>query len=122
MFFWLPNAALRFVTAPTQKPVRAAEILGLTLVPYVAVNVILTILGLSHPLGIQGVVTVIFQYWFGYIALFWAYFIGGLWTDVKQMPGDASAIPSPALPVWIIGTAAMWGVIAFMMLVGIPPQ
>lgn len=94
----------------------------MTLVPYVAVNVILTILGLSHPLGIQGVVTVIFQYWFGYIALFWAYFIGGLWTDVKQMPGDASAIPSPALPVWIIGTAAMWGVIAFMMLVGIPPQ
>jgi uncharacterized membrane protein len=116
VFFWLPNSALRFVSAPTEKDVRQREMLLLALVPYLAVNGILTVLGFSHPLGVQGVVTVIFQYWFGYIALFWAYFIGGMWTDVKANFADASVIPAPTLPLWLMGLAAMWGAIAFLML------
>jgi hypothetical protein len=119
LFFWLPNAALRFVSDPTDKAARGREMLALTLVPYIAVNVIFTLLSLLHPLGVQGVVLAVFQYWFGYIALFWAYFIGGMWTEVKQPYGDASALPAPVLPVWLIGLAVMWAVIAFVMLPGI---
>ncbi len=119
VFFWLPSAALRFVSVPTDKVVRGGEMLALTLVPYITINILFTLLSLSHPLGVQGVVLAVFQYWFGYIALFWAYFIGGMWTDVKQSYGDASALPAPAFPLWLIGLAAVWAAIAFLMLPGI---
>lgn len=119
VFFWLPNAALRFVTTPTDKAVRVREMLLLTLVPYVVVNVVLTVLSISHPLGIQGVVLAVFQYWFGYIALFWAFFIGGQWTNVKADFKDATAIAHPVLPVWLMASAALWAVLAFIMVPGI---
>lgn len=119
VFFWLPNAALRFVTMPTDKAVRVREMLLLTLVPYVVVNVALTALSISHPLGIQGVVLAVFQYWFGYIALFWAFFIGGQWTNVKADFKDATAIAHPVIPVWLMASAALWAVVAFVMVPGI---
>ncbi len=119
LFFWLPTAALRFVSDPTEKQTRQREMLRLTLLPYIVINLIFTLLGVTHPLGAQGIVFIIFPYWFGYIALFWAFFIGGLWTDVKAHYTDAARLTAPALPMWMMGLAAMWVIIGFVMLVGV---
>lgn len=119
VFFWLPKAALRFVSQPTDKSIRIREMLSLTLIPYVFVNVVMTIASFSHPLGTQGVVLSIFQYWFGYVAIFWAFFIGGMWTDVQRDFDDAAALSAPVVPVWLIGLAVMWATIAFVMLPGL---
>jgi hypothetical protein len=117
VFFWLPNAALRFVTTPTDKATRTREMLRLTLIPYVAVNIAFTLLSFSHPLGLEGVVLSVFQYWFGYIALFWAFFIGGLWTEVKTPYRDGSTLPAGA--GWLIGLGAVWAVLALVLLPGL---
>jgi hypothetical protein len=119
VFFWLPPAALRFVSDPTDKATRQREMLRLTLLPYLLVNVIFTVLGVTHPLGAQAIGLIIFPYWFGYIALFWAYFIGGMWTDVKTRFADASLLKSATLPLWMIGLAAMWAVIGILMVIGL---
>jgi hypothetical protein len=120
VFFWLPNAALRFVSDPTDKQTRMGEMLRLTMMPYIVVNLIFTVLGfLTHPLGAQGLVFVIFPYWFGYIALFWAYFIGGMWTDVKARFADAMQLTTRKLPLWLVGLTATWGIIGFLMLLGL---
>jgi hypothetical protein len=119
VFFWLPSAALRFVSDPTDKHIRQREMLRLTLLPYIVINLIFTVLGVTHPLGAAGIIFVIFPYWFGYVALFWAFFIGGMWTDVKARYRDAAALTTTALPVWMMGLAAMWIVIGFVMLVGV---
>jgi hypothetical protein len=119
VFFWLPNAALRFVSQPQEKATRTREILPLTLVPYVAVNVVFSLASFTHPLGGVGVVLTLMQVWMGYIALFWAYFIGGLWTEVKQAYHDPTLLALPARPLWLIGLASLWGMIAFLMLLGL---
>jgi hypothetical protein len=119
VFFWLPNAALRFVSDPTDKATRQREMLRLTLLPYLVVNLIFTLLGVTHPFGAQAIGLIIFPYWFGYVALFWAYFIGGMWTDVKARFADAPQLKTTALPLWMIGLAALWGVIGFVMLIGL---
>lgn len=119
VFFWLPNAALRFVPNPTEKRARVRGMLWLTLVPYIVINLLLTLLSFSHPLGAQGVVLSLFAYWCGYIALFWAFFIGGLWTDVKKPYTDATVLALPTVPLWLIGVAGMWAILAFFMLPGI---
>jgi MFS family permease len=119
VFFWLPNAALRFVSDPTDKSTRQREMLRLTLIPYIVVNLTFTLLGVTHPLGAQAVGLVIFPYWFGYIALFWAYFIGGLWTDVKTPFADAPRLAARTLPAWMIGTAATAGAICVILVIGL---
>jgi hypothetical protein len=91
--------------------------LRLTLIPYVAVNIAFTLLSFSHPLGLEGVVLSVFQYWFGYIALFWAFFIGGLWTEVKTPYRDGSTLPAGA--GWLIGLGAVWAVLALVLLPGL---
>lgn len=119
VFFWLPNAALRFVTDPTDKAVRQREMFRLTMLPYLLVNLTFTVLGFTHPLGAAAIGLIIFPYWFGYVALFWAFFIGGLWTDVKAPYADAVQPLRAALPLWMIGQAALWGVIGFILLLGL---
>jgi hypothetical protein len=119
VFFWLPNAALRFVTDPTDKEIRQNEMRRLTLLPYIVVNIIFTVMGITHPFGAEGILFIILPYWFGYIALFWAFFIGGLWTDVKAQFADAERLSTPATPSWLMGLAGIWSVIALLMLMGL---
>jgi hypothetical protein len=119
VFFWLPSAALRFIEKPLEKAPRLRGMFALTMLPYIAINLLLTLLSLSHPLGTLGVVISVFAYWFGNIGFFWAYFIGGMWMDVKKPYVDATVLAAPALPLWLIGLAGMWAVIAFLMLPGI---
>jgi hypothetical protein len=119
VFFWLPSAALRFIEKPLEKAPRVRGMFALTMLPYLVINLLLTLLSLSHPLGTLGVVISVFAYWFGNIGFFWAYFIGGMWMDVKKPYVDATVLAAPALPLWLIGLAGMWAVIAFLMLPGI---
>ncbi|MFZ4813660.1 MAG: hypothetical protein ACOYL5_03925 [Phototrophicaceae bacterium] len=115
VFFWLPPAALRFVSDPTVRATRIQEMLALTMIPYIAVNALITALAFSHPLGGMGVVLAIFQYWFGYIALFWAFFIGGHWTEVKTPFADATLLPQARFPLaWAGGLAVLLAVTAWL--------
>lgn len=118
IFFWLPPMLLRFVSDPTDKATRGREMFTLAMLPYLIVNGVLMVLAFSHPLGVQGVVTVAMQYWMGYIPLFWAYFIGGMWTDVSSSYKDASQL-STRLPAWLITGATAIGLIAIATLPGI---
>jgi hypothetical protein len=119
VFFWLPNAALRFVSDPVDKQIRQRELLRLTLLPYIVVNLLFTLFGLTHPLGAEALGLIIFPYWFGYVGLFWAFFIGGMWTDVKARFADAARLTTSGLPLWVMGVAALWIVAGAVLLVGL---
>lgn len=92
-FFWLARAAWRFMTDVTDRAERVRVALPLLLLPYLVLNVVFTILSLWHPLGSDGIFIVAFQYWFGYVGFFWAFFLSAYWLDVKAPVQDASPLP-----------------------------
>jgi hypothetical protein len=101
-FFWLAHAALRFAADATDKAGRVRVSLPLLLVPYLAINLLFTILSFWHPLGGDGVFIVAFQYWFGYIGFFWGFFLAAYWLDVPQPLPNPMALPDRPQPVWWI--------------------
>lgn len=101
-FFWLARAVLRFVTDATDKAERVRVSLPLMLIPYLAVNVLFTILSFWHPLGSDGVFIIAFQYWFGYVGFFWAFFLAAYWLDVNKPLSNPVALPEGSQPVWWI--------------------
>lgn len=100
-FFWLAWAALRFASDATDKVERRQVALPLLLVPYLAINVLFTVLSLWHPLGAEGIFVVAFQYWFGYSGFFWAFFLAGYWLDVKAPLADTRPLPQRIGWPWV---------------------
>lgn len=103
-FFWLARSTLRFAADATDKAERVRVSLPLMLVPYFAINILFTILAFWHPLGGQGMFIVAFQYWFGYVGFFWAFFLAAYWLDVNSPLPDPVALPEQPQPVWWIAT------------------
>lgn len=101
-FFWLARAALRFAADASDKAERVRVAQSLLLVPYLAVNLLFTILAIWHPLGGQGLFIVIFQYWFGYIGFFWGFFLAAYWLDIKKPYDNTVIIPDQPQKVWWI--------------------
>lgn len=100
-FFWLARSALRFAADASDKAERLRVALPLLLVPYLAINILFTILAFWHPLGGQGVFIVAFQYWFGYVGFFWAFFLAAYWLDVDEPLPNPIALPQNLSPVWL---------------------
>lgn len=113
-FFWLARAALRFTPDASDKQQRVAIALPLLLVPYVAINLLFTVLAIWHPLGVEGLVVVALQYWFGYVGFFWAFFLAAYWLDI-----DAPMQPTVAPPPRISAPWAVAGGVALVVAVGV---
>ncbi len=107
-FFWLARSALRFARDASDKAERARVALPLLLVPYLAINVLFTILAIWHPLGGQGLFVVAFQYWFGYVGFFWGFFLAAYWLDVHKPLPNPVALPTQARLVWWIASGLTW--------------
>lgn len=103
-FFWLARSALRFAADASDKAERVRVALPLLLVPYLAINVLFTILAIWHPLGGEGLFIVAFQYWFGYVGFFWAFFLAAYWLDVHKPLPNPVAPPDQPQTVWWLAT------------------
>ena len=101
-FFWLARSALRFAADASDRAERVRVALPLLLVPYLAINVLFTILAIWHPMSGQGLVLVAFQYWFGYVGFFWAFFLAAYWLDVHKPLPNPVTLPNQPQPVWWI--------------------
>lgn len=100
-FFWLARAALRFANDASDKAERVRVALPLLLIPYLVLNSLFTILAIWHPLGGQGLFVVAFQYWFGYVGFFWAFFLAAYWLDVDQPLPNPIPLPQTLSPAWV---------------------
>lgn len=99
-FFWVARSTLRFVVDFENKSERVRVALMTLLVPYLAVNSVVTLLAFWHPLGIQGMALVALQYWFGYVGYLWGFFLAGYWLDKKPSGVGPLETPSGRQPAW----------------------
>lgn len=116
MFFWLPRSALRFGEGMTDQRQRVRLMLPLLMLPYVAINALFTLLSFWHPLGGDGVIIIVLQYWFGYVAFFWAFFIASYWTEVTTQPPDTTPIAAGFNWPWGVGAAVAVGLAIIVLL------
>jgi hypothetical protein len=107
-FFWLARSALRFADDASDKAERVRVALPLLLVPYLAINVLFTVLAIWHPLGGQGMFIVAFQYWFGYVGFFWGFFLAAYWLDIHKPLPNPVALPEQPQPVWWIAAGLVF--------------
>lgn len=99
-FFWVARSTLRFVVDFENRSERVRVALMTLLVPYLAVNAVVTLLAFWHPLGIQGMALVALQYWFGYVGYLWGFFLAGYWLDKKPSGVGPLETPSGRQPAW----------------------
>jgi hypothetical protein len=116
VFFWLPKGALKFGERTDLHQNRVAVALPVLLVPYLAVNLIFTVLAFWHPVGPQGVIIVVLHYWSGYIAFFWAFFLAAYWLEVKAPPANPTPLPQAISWPWVIGSIAALAVSVALLL------
>lgn len=109
-FFWLARSVWRFADDATDPVERKRVALPLLLLPYLILNIFFTILALWHPMGADGVFIVLFQYWFGYIGFFWAFFLSAFWLEVKMPVTHPLTVPQSISLPWSIA-AGVAGVI-----------
>jgi len=113
-FFWLARSTLRFANDASDKAERVRISLPLLLLPYLAINVLFTVLAIWHPLGGQGIFVVAFQYWFGYVGFFWGFFLAAYWLDVHQPVPNPIALPEQPQRAWWIAAG-----VAFLLAVAV---
>jgi hypothetical protein len=111
-FIWVPRAALRFVADPGSRRDRVRTAAALLLPAYLVVNVVMTVLASWHPLGADGVVAVATQYWLGYFAIFWGFFMTGWWLAAPTAP--TTPLPARLSPGWC--AAAVVGLVVAVVL------
>lgn len=104
-FFWLARAALRFARNATDSAERVRVALPLLLVPYLSIALFFSVLSLWNPMGAAGIFVVTFQYWFGTIGFFWAFFLAAYWLDVKTPNADPLPLPEKLSRPWAIAAA-----------------
>lgn len=115
-FFWLARAALRFAADATDKAERVQVALPLLLLPYLVINVLFTILSFCHPLGADGILITVFQYWFGYVGFFWAFFLAAYWLDVNKPLPDPVAPPEAPQTAWWIAAGLTFALAVAVLL------
>lgn len=115
-FFWLAGAAMRFAKDATDKSERQRVALPLLLIPYFTINILFTIFSLWHPMGPEGIVVVVFQYWFGYIGFFWAFFFAAYWLNYKTPYADARPLPDKVSVPWAVAAGIALFVAAAILL------
>ena len=120
-FFWVPQAAQHFVANPAEKTERAAFGLGGLLIPYLVVNILLTILAIWHPLGTgNGILLVGLHYWFGYFAIGWGFPMAALWLT-RKLPSQNETTPLPdGLNLPWLGAAIVLIIISLLVLFPVP--
>ena len=104
-FIWISRSALCFCAQRSQKKERVQTVCKILLMPYIFVNIVFTLLAFWHPLGLNGCILTIFKYWFGYIGLFWAFFIAGFWMNTEKAQKDISVVPPYLALSWNIISA-----------------
>lgn len=114
-FMWISQSALCFYAQNSQKKERIQTAFRILLVPYIMVNLTFTILAFWHPLGLNGLILMIFKYWFGYIGLFWAFFISGYWMKRETHASIISKLPSDHAVGWYL-TAGIFLFFAIIVL------
>ena len=97
-FLWLAYSALKFDPRSNEPAHRAALAFAVLLVPYLVVNAVFTVLSFAHPLGIDGTVLTVLQYWLGNIGFFWGFFLASYWLTMKAPPADPSPLPAVTNP------------------------
>ncbi len=118
-FYWLANSVNQFGEGMTDPKQRVRLNLPLLIVPYVVINVLFTVLSFWHPLGADGVIITIFQYWLGYIGFFWAFFIASIWTEIKEPIRGSSMLPGRVLVAWAAVAIVGMGLSVAVLLPGI---
>lgn len=119
-FFWIGRAALRLTRGDYRD--RATRVRGglvTLLVPYLAVNVVFSVLALFHTLGAGGTVMALIKMWFGTIGLMWGYLICFVWSPDKGPYGDETALPERVPVVWVVATLVLLAVSAVFLVPGI---
>ncbi|MCZ7567715.1 MAG: hypothetical protein M5U01_03840 [Ardenticatenaceae bacterium] len=116
VFFWLPRSALCFGEEMTDQRQRVRLMLRLLMLPYVAINTLFTVLSFWHPLGGDGVIITVMQYWFGYVAFFWAFLIASYWTQATTPPPDTTPLAADFNWRWGVGAAVAVGLAILVLL------
>ena len=119
-FFWVPYSVIRLGSGKVDRHSRVRLALPLLLVPYLVINTVFTILAIWHPLGSSGTVLVFFKYWFGYIGLFWGYFIAAYWANLEEPIDNLSPLPGRPAPAWMIAALIALGAAVALLMPGIP--
>ncbi len=86
----------------------------LFIAPYVAVNIVFTLLAFTHPLGATGEVIVAMKVWLGFIGLFWAYMIVFVWMELKETPTDVTPLPNEPVSARLLVVCAVLLMIALL--------
>lgn len=115
-FFWLGRSALRFgEVLPSQaQRLRLAQVL--LLIPYIVINLLFTILSFWHPLGADGVVLTLSQYWGGYAGFIWAFLLAAYWLKINTPLSDVTALPKRVRPGWLVLAAVAFVVAVTVLL------
>lgn len=115
-FFWLARSAMRFTPDATDKSQRVRTALPLLLAPYLILNALFTVLAFWHPMGPDGIFIIVFQYWFGYVGFFWAFFLAAYWLKFETPYREVSALPDrPARPGLLLAAIGLIVVVVFFL-------
>lgn len=114
--FWLGRAALRFGEALPDRPQRLRLAQALLLIPYIAINLLFTVLSFWHPLGAEGVFITISQYWGGYAGFIWAFFLAAYWLKITAPFSDVSPLPNRVSLAWMFLAVAALGIAVAVLL------
>lgn len=113
---WLGRATLRFGEALSSRSQRLRLAQALLLTPYIVINLLFTLLSLWHPLGAEGVLITVSQYWGGYAGFLWAFFLAANWLKITAPFSDASPLPNRVRPGWVILAVVAFGVAVGVLL------
>ena len=124
VFFWIGRAALRMVASGAMSERRGRTRSGLVtlIVPYVMVNLVFTVLALFNALGTAATILSIIKVWFGFIGLFWGFFIVFMWSPYRGPFGDETSLPHRLAVPWIVASVALLAVCAAVLLPGLTIQ
>ncbi|MFK8114823.1 MAG: hypothetical protein AB8B91_21660 [Rubripirellula sp.] len=105
-YFWVGSAANRMLAHPTEsRRDRIRNGFLICVMPYIANNLIFSVLALQHPLGAKGFFISLSQYWLGYCGLVWAFLIKFVWSLPDSAPDRESLVPQTVqAPMVIMAT------------------
>lgn len=112
-FFWVAQNAHAFLTA--EQPERLKNALLLLLVPYLALSILFTLLGVAASLPPEITVIIAIQYFFGYFGIGWGAFMAGKWISPKP-DLQRTPLPDTLQAGWVIASVVLLGVAVFVLL------
>ncbi len=89
---------------------------ALLLIPYIAINLLFTVLSFWHPLGAEGIFLTLSQYWGGYAGFIWAFLLAAYWLKINAPLSRVTALPNRISLAWVILAAVAFGVAVAVLL------